>query len=164
MVTQRHIRMVCSSLKVVRAVLLLALPGSIALLWMTTPRPPVLANVNADAPSEDAPQPKTTRDLAWYAPLWERDLKQPPVPSVVADPEPESRREPGPVPTLLATLVESQARYAHLIGRSGKVQLKGIDETIDQFRVQAIEPGRVQLQDGSGVLWIEIPKREGQRR
>jgi hypothetical protein len=97
-----------------------------------------------------------THALAWYAPLWERDLRQPPIPPV-ADPRKEPPVESIPLPILLATLVEPQGRYAHFQGRSGKPEMKGLHETIDRFRIQAIEPGRVQLQDQDALVWVAIP-------
>ena len=41
------------------------------------------------------------------------------------------------------------------------MQLKGIDEYVDDYQVRAIEPGRVQLQNGRGAFWVTIPKSGG---
>lgn len=159
MVTQTQIRRICLALKITRTVLVLAVPVSVSLLWASAPSPPVLLDNEVDATPVDTSQETEIHDLSWYAPLWQRDLKQPPIPAVVAELRAKPRPKPGPMPTLVATLVEPQARYAHFVDRSGKVELKGIDEFINEFRVRAIEPGRVQLQEGERVVWIEIPKR-----
>lgn len=162
MVTAGRIRLVCLALKTARVLLLLAIPVLAVLVWMRMPQAPVLADTQADTSHVDTSQGPVAHELAWYAPLWQRDLKQPPIPRKAAKPT-ERPRESGPLPRLLATLVEPHARYAHLVDRSGKMQLKGIDEVIHQYRVRAIEPGRVQLQDGERLVWVEIQKRKGQR-
>ncbi|MCC7291865.1 MAG: hypothetical protein IT449_07380 [Phycisphaerales bacterium] len=98
-------------------------------------------------------------DLAWYAPLWERDLKQPPVPVVEeAKPAPARARS---APSVLATFVHSDASYAHLIGQAGKAELLVVDDSLDGYRLVAIEPGRVQLERGHERFWIEMPKPRG---
>jgi hypothetical protein len=113
-------------------------------------------------PAETLEQPKV-HDLAWYAPLWQRDLKQPPIPRAVEEQPAAREPDPGPLPALVATLIEPNARFAHLRDQSGKAQLKGLGDAIDRFRIKAIEPGRVQLQDGDRLVWVQIPKRKKRR-
>lgn len=157
MVTQGHIRRIVVARKVIRLVLVVALPISLVL---------VMAGKVADVPSPAPTRisagstfspPKTDHELAWYAPLWKRDLKQPPIPRKVVESTKEAVPS-GPLPTLLATFVEPSARYAHLIGHDGKAEMKKINDSIDRFVVLAIEPGRVQLQSGDGVVWVEMPE------
>lgn len=138
-----------------RVLLLGAIPATLAWFWLTWPQSPT--------PAMDVPTPivsetvaEVAHDLAWYAPLWERDLKQPPIPPVVQRPTTPST--PVQLPVLLATLVEPHGRYAHFQGRTGAAEMKGLDETIDRFKVRAIEPGRVQLEGDSGLVWVQIPK------
>lgn len=100
---------------------------------------------------------KSEHELAWYSPLWTRNLKEPPIPKEIPQsaPTPEPPRN---LPVLLATLVESEGRYAHFASPSGNPRLRSVDELIDDYRVLAIEPGRVQLQRSNKLVWVEIPK------
>ena len=163
MVTSFQLRAICLTLRFLRGALVLALPASIGLLWITIPQAPDLSFEKGEQQMTDPPKHPGAHDLAWYAPLWERDLKQPPIPPAVTEPPVERQEDSGPVPTLLATLVEPDARYAHLRDPAGRVRLKQIDEAIGRFRVAAIEPGRVKLDDGRREVWIEVPKRKGQQ-
>ena len=159
MVTDRQLRLLEVTLKCVRVLLVLALPTTAAALAWTTPTAPDLAAPEVQSSVEEVEENRE-HALAWYAPLWERDLKQPPIPPA-APTEPEAApASSGPVPRLLATLVEPAGSCAHLIGRQGAVELKAVGDLIDGFRVTAIEPGRVQLDDGKRTIWIEVPRRE----
>ncbi len=114
---------------------------------------PSKATVNTPTPS---PQ---KRELAWYAPLWERDLKQPPVP-------PAEDVKPAPTPTrsapsVLATFVQNEQSYAHLVGQAGKAEMLTVDDALDGYRLVAIEPGRVQLERGGQRFWVEMPRPKG---
>lgn len=161
MVTDRQLRLLEVTLKCGRALLVLALPATaLALVW-TAPAAPDLTAPETQTSVEEAEEDQA-HALAWYAPLWERELKQPPIPPVVSA-EPEDTPVPsGPVPRLLATLVEPAGSYAHLIGRKGAVELKAVGDLVDGFRVTAIEPGRVQLDDGKRTIWIEVLRRKGE--
>lgn len=154
MVSARHIGALTGLLKVLRVALILALPAPLWLL-RSPPSTPSASTALSDAPTVLAA--RETHDLDWYAPLWRRDLKQPPIPQTAPAAVPESIPE-SPLPALLATLVEPQARYAHLRGRDGRVQLTAPDEMVDDYRVLAIEPGRVQLQRGTRMVWLEVPE------
>ncbi len=161
MVSQRRIQALRTGLKLLRGLLLIALPIMVAGIWLTVPQPPDLSAPILEGAHRETPE-QTARDLAWYAPLWERDLKQPPIPPPVSEPQ-ERSVDTGPLPTLLATLIEPEGRYAHFAGPSGRARLKSVDETIDRFRVRAIEPGRVQLEDNGQIIWVEIPRPKGER-
>ncbi len=157
MVTQSTIKVVDAALKVARLMLLIAVPASVAVMWATTAKPARFVPHQIQATSVQATG-MPNHELQWYAPLWERDLKQPPLPPTVAEPSEESKPAPGPIPALLATFVEPRASYAHLIDSQGKVHLKTIDDVLDHFRVLAIEPGRVRLQNGDGIVWVAMPE------
>lgn len=114
---------------------------------------PSTATVNTPTPT---PQ---KRDLTWYAPLWERDLKQSPIP-------PADDVKPAPTPTrsapsVLATFVQREQSYAHLVGQAGKAEMLTVDDALDGYRLVAIEPGRVQLEGGGQRFWIEMPQPKG---
>lgn len=145
-------------LDAVQIALLAAIPVLSVWFWWTWPKPP---SPSSQVVEESIPlaTPPTTHELAWYAPLWERDLKQPPIPP--AAPPQAAPSAPIQLPVLLATLVEPQGRYAHFQGRSGAAEMKGLNETIDRFKVRAIEPGRVQLESDAGLVWVQIPKSGG---
>lgn len=159
MVTDRQLKLLEAALKFARALLVLALPTTAAALIWTAPTAPDLDNPEVQTSVQEAEE-NQEHTLSWYAPLWQRDLKQPPIQPATST-EPEGASAPsGPVPKLLATLVEPAGSYAHLIGRQGAVELKAVGDLIDGFRIAAIEPGRVQLDDGKRTIWIEVPRRE----
>jgi hypothetical protein len=160
MVTHRQVQSMARALQGVLLLLLLAIPLTGLHFWRAQPPAPDLNSERApDAAQTNAT--KTTRPLTWYAPLWERDLKQPPIPPQVALSAPETKPT-RPTPTLIATFVERGIAFAHLRRADGKVELKGVSETIDGFLVAAIEPGRVLLENGESTIWVELPK-EAQR-
>ena len=82
--------MILIALRVLRAGLLLGIPVTAILLLRTAPQPVAPAEGAAAARGEAA-RAEARRPLDWYAPLWERDLRQPPIP-----PAPVEVR-PGPV-------------------------------------------------------------------
>lgn len=144
----------------VRIALIVSIPVYGLTAWRTWPTAP-----NVTMPSS---KPKSVansdthaqaKPLDWYAPLWQRDMNQSPVPKAVPSPAP-SPAVTAAAPILLATFVDGDHRYAHLRGASGHVHFTEVEESVDRFRVMAIEPGRVQLKKGQAELWIELP-REG---
>ncbi len=158
MVTRRFIHSINTLLKILRVGFVVMIPLISYQMWSSSPPPPQRTTPSITQMAAEYTSPKK-HELAWYAPLWQRDLKQPPIPSVAK--QLIKREESGPTPTLIATLVEPKGRFAHLRGKTGRLQLKGIDEYVDDFQVRAIEPGRVQLQNGHGVFWVTIPKSKG---
>ena len=147
------------SLTLLRAMLVAAIP-----LWLMIClfRSPSISRTNdlsalVSPSASGVSSPSSEHDLAWYSPLWTRNLKEPPLPKDV--PQPAVTPEPPKnLPVLLATLVETQGRYAHFASPSGPPRLRGVDEVIDDYRVLEIEPGRVKLQRSNQLVWVEIPK------
>ena len=157
MVTSRQIRFLSRALVVVQVACLAAIP---AVLWKLVRVAPLAVDASLPAPgaAEDVPAGIEKHALAWYAPLWERDLKQPPIPPAPASVTPAAPRA---APSVLATFVSREQPYAHLIGQAGKAELLTLDDVLDGFRLVAIEPGRVQLESGRERVWIEMPKPKG---
>jgi hypothetical protein len=154
-----EIRTLRAALLLGRALLVAALPATAVAMVVTYPRPPATDArpvPQAAAAANDEPN----RELPWYAPLWQRDLKQPPIPPVVQQAEPPAPRPTGPTPVLIATFVEDGRQYAQLAGPGGTTHMLGVGEEIDGLRVSRIEPGRVQLQEGDRTVWIELPDAE----
>lgn len=104
--------------------------------------------------------PRLRHDLAWYSPLWTRNLKESPIPEIgaTASTTPEPPRN---LPVLLATLVEPQGCFAHFASANGVPRLRGLQESIDNYVVKDIQPGRVQLQVGDATVWVELPRPKG---
>ena len=159
MVTRSGIQIICRLLKAVRALLMLAVCGAIVVVVTARREPSALPDGPLD-PSPVKVTEATAHDLEWYAPLWQRDLKQPPVPTEEASPTDRSTEPNAPVPALLATFVDASESYAHLRDNTGRVQLKAVADTIDRYRVDSIQPGRVRLSDGTRTVWVQLPKSE----
>ena len=147
-------------LLVLRALLALALPATALAMVATYPRPPVTDARAADQTGEPAGEEEPNRALSWYSPLWERDLKQPPIPPVIQQAKPQAPQPTGPAPVLIATFVEDGRQYTQLASPNGTTHMLEVGEEIDGLRVSRIEPGRVQLEDGSRRFWIELPQPE----
>lgn len=158
MVTIRPAEATLRALRVLRAVLVAAIPVVALLLLRSTPEPIQRAGGATSMQTEPAVV-EERRGLDWYAPLWQRDLRQPPIPPAQPAPQrPAEGREP--LPKLVTTFVERESRYAHFLDPQGKLRFCGLDERVGSFRVAAIEPGRARLVDGDFAVWIEMPKPE----
>ena len=157
MVMRDRARLVCSGLKILRGILVVGLVTASIMLLKTRPKPVKPTPHTVDQASTRSGK-VAAYELSWYAPLWQRDLKQPPIAEKQAEKPSNVAKPAGPVPTLLATFVDSQVRYAHFRDDRGRVHMKAIDESIDHYRVHAIEPGRVKLQNGDGAIWVDIPE------
>ncbi|NUQ11347.1 MAG: hypothetical protein HUU26_03325 [Gemmatimonadaceae bacterium] len=158
MVTSRKLRLLSRLLTGTGVTCLAATPY---VFWRLTRVQPITADTTPPAhAAATAPLPNVQkRDLAWYAPLWERDLKQPPIPPAEdAKPAPTPVR---PAPSVLATFVQREESYAHLVGQAGEAELLAVDDSLDGYRLVAIEPGRVQLELGGDRFWVEMPKPKG---
>lgn len=157
MVTSRQIRTITIALHLLWFGLMAAVPVVVVSMLRRIPSELPLPSIVRESPSvEEAVA--AVPDLAWYAPIWERDLKQIPIPQ----PEPqviESRPNPGPLPSLLATLVQPSGSYAHFAGPDGRAELKGLNEGVGACVLRRIEPFRVELTCGERSVWIELPKR-----
>lgn len=154
MVSTRRIR---SLARLLLTVQIACLAGAPVAVWRLArvQQPPVDRSL-PDRPVARTTSPVEKHDLAWYAPLWQRDLRQPPIPPVQdGAPKPAPSR---PMPSVLATFVDHDRPLAHLIGQAGKPELLSLNDTLDGFTLVAIEPGRVQLESGSERRWVEMPK------
>lgn len=144
-------------LRALRVLLVAAIPVTALLMLRTSPPPAPAAG--ALVVPEGPPLAEATRGLDWYAPLWERDLRQPPIPPTPAAPQrPAAPRES--LPKLVTTFVETDHRYAHFLDAQGKMRFCAVDERIGAYRVAAIESGRARLIDGAYDVWVEMPKPE----
>jgi len=162
MVSARHLRILETVLKVAQGLTVL---GIVLVCWTTAGRfaaplrTPVA--VQAAATSEQSnPRAERTMPLKWYAPIWQRDLRQPPIPPPVKPalkPKKKSKPPP-PLPRLLGTFVEDERRWAHFAGAGGKQRVLRTGAVIDRYTIVAIEPGRVQLQNADDLRWVEVPK------
>ncbi|MBE7455112.1 MAG: hypothetical protein HS102_07875 [Planctomycetia bacterium] len=158
MVSSRHLRLLSRLLTGAAVACLAAAPY---VFWRLSRVPPLTvdASVPTDASTGEPASIPEHHDLTWYAPLWERDLKQPPLPPTEeAKPVPTPAR---PAPSVLATFVQSEESYAHLVGRAGEAELLAVDDSLDGYRLVAIEPGRVQLELGGERFWVEMPQPKG---
>lgn len=160
MVDGDRIAVLCFALKALRTMLAAGVAAAVILATVHRPETPVLAEASTE-PSAPTVTAQATHDLSWYAPLWQRDLKQLPVPQKKADQSTPRNVASPPVPQLLATFVDARASYAHFKDHNGQVQLRGIDEVIDRYRVSSIEPGKVRLHDNAGDVLVEIPRSQG---
>lgn len=158
MVSRAKVDTICLGLKLARGLLVASLPISIVLVWLHVPQAPTLEAAPVEA-SLVLPSEPASRSLADYAPLWQRDLKQPPIPRPIeekSDPTPPS----APLPRLVATFIETGRGYAHLIDNSGHTRFAAVGDVIDEFRMMAVEESRVQLQSGDRIEWILLPKED----
>ena len=158
MVSRTKVDLVCLGLKVVRGLLMSAIPIPIVLVWLYIPQAPTLEA----APTQASPVPPSepeSESLADYAPLWQRDLKQPPVPRPKGE-QPAGPPPSAPLPRLVATFIETGRGYAHLIDNFGHGRFTAVGDKVDEFQVMAIEQSRVQLQSGDRIEWISLPKED----
>ncbi len=159
MVAPARIKTLIRGLRLLRGLLVGGITFLVLGFWASFPTPPTFPETSS--PGHDRLELKSPPPaLAWYAPIWERDLKQPLVPP---PPDQAPPPETTDAPVLLATLVDAQGRFAHFAGPGGRPELRGLDEGIGGFVVRSIEPGRVQLAQGDRLVWVELPKSEGRR-
>lgn len=142
-------------LKSLRAVLLTACPAVLLACWIWRPPRPELGTPPPPAQQAEPAAPAAP-ELAWYTPLWERDLKQPPVPPQA--PPAAAMPESG-LPTLLATCVSPQAHLVHFIDSGGKIRMRSAGQRIEGYVILTIEAGRVELQRGEQRVWLDVPRR-----
>lgn len=158
MVAHVSVRTITTLLRAIRIGLVLAVPAVAVTFVVNTPQVEKQLPVPINSPAA-LNTTEAGRELAWYAPLWERDLRQPPIPPAPV-PEPTAPVVPSEAPRLVATFVDERQRFAHLIDRDGKLLFKEINDEVAGYRVAAIEPGRVELEAGTRTMWIEVPKRK----
>ncbi|MEK6677213.1 MAG: hypothetical protein AABZ47_16365 [Planctomycetota bacterium] len=149
-------RLTLFGFKMLRAALILAIPIGAVLLHRNRSQLPAVAYDPTPIPGEQRTLNRCPRSLEFYAPLWERDLKQPPIPTTPTSPPAKPPQES--IPALLATFVAPDGRYAHFSDANGRVEFKTVEDQIGGFRVAVIEPGRVRLTNDLQDVWLEVPK------
>ena len=105
--------------------------------------------------------------LAWYAPIWQRDLRQPPVDPAPKAAPPKRKPKPKPEPvrvTLLGTIVERDQRYGVFRNEQGHIVVKRLRDEIDRFTIARIDRGRAELVRGSRIVRITVPGYEALQR
>lgn len=161
MVSNAQLRWIRRILTITQGALALAAVSLLLAAVLTTePQMKVADTVAEEAADESASY--TSHPLSWYAPLWQRDFRQSPVPSDVTE-RPEAT-PPSELPRLLGTFVEPDRQFAHFRTESGKTCVRTINGTVDAYRVVAIQTGRAQLRHGAESYWIEAPRRNRARR
>ncbi len=127
-------------------------PPSVA---VTAPPSPLAASAQPAPAIEDRP-------LSWYAPIWQRDLRRPPVDPVVERAAPKRQpRKPEPLRlSLLGTVVESDARYAVFRNGQGHIVVKRSRDEIDKFTIARIDRGRAELTRGDRTIVVKVPNYE----
>lgn len=140
-----------------QALLLVAAAGLLWQAWRA--HGPSIPNVEEPAQENTAiSEAQTIRPLSGYAPLWERNLRQPLFESTAtAEPAPAA---PPELPVLVGTIVEPGRRFAHLRTPEGRTLVKPVSAVVESYEVIAIESGRVQLRRGSNEYWISVPRPE----
>jgi hypothetical protein len=165
MVSARAVRSMNRALRAVQWLLVLAL---VVVLWRVVgwERPSSAAAERRASGSTETVEPQSDPvdglpPLSEYSPIWQRDLRQSPLP-------PEARtakdtappKPPVPLPRLLGTFSEQADAWAHLVGHKGRSRILRTGDRITGYTLVTIEPGRVQLQNGSREYWVEVPKRD----
>lgn len=114
--------------------------------------PPLQPNAVPDALPTTA---QDLHDLAWYAPLWQRDLRQPLYddPTPVTEPAP-----PAPLPELLGTFAEADQTFGHFKTAEGKTFIRSAPGMVGEYKVLIVEAGRARLKNGESTYWVETPK------
>lgn len=140
-----------------QALLLVATAGLCWQAW--TADGPFIPNIEKPAQENTAAsEAQAIRPLSGYAPLWDRDLRQPLFESTATvEPAPAA---PPELPVLVGTIVEPGRRFAHLRTPDGRTLVRPVNARIESYEVMAIESGRVQLRHGSDAYWISVPRPE----
>ncbi len=125
---------------------------------LARPAPQVPKPVSTRAAEPAVTDVPDSRPLAGYAPIWQRDLRQPPIPPVVQADAPPPETPPPPLPRLLGTFVEPQERWAYFLTLDGHTRTYQTDESVNGYRIVAIEPGRAQLAAAGQVHWVTLPR------
>ena len=112
------------------------------------------------APTSQPVQSADVRSLTWYAPIWQRDLRQPPVDPAPKAAPPKRKQKPRPEPvrvTLLGTIVERDQRFGVFRDEQGHIVVKRLQDQIDQFTIARIDRGHAELVRGSRIVRITVP-------
>ena len=150
--------------RLLAGVQVLAIGGAGLIAWMAFLAPDSGA-LPDNAPSGDSTYSSETLEsadrlpsLATFAPLWQRDLRQPPIPPATPEPTPPSTPAPPRLPKLLGTFLDDEGRWAQLAGPRDRPRMARVNEKIGKFTVASIEPGRLELRYRSQSYWIEIER------
>lgn len=137
------------------ALLLVGAAGLFVQAWQSNG--PIVPELEAPTPvAGPTTEHATERPLSWYAPLWERNLRQPLFEPTAAT---ESAPAPPPeLPLLVGTIVEPGRSFAHLRTRDGRTVVKPVRAIVESYEVMAIESGRVQLRHGNNDYWVCVPR------
>ncbi|MCZ6654718.1 MAG: hypothetical protein O7D91_17040 [Planctomycetota bacterium] len=112
------------------------------------------------AAAEEVTDHRRLQPLSWYAPLWQRDLRQSlqtqvQAPAVAqADPAIE-------LPKLLGTFLEQESVYAQLETADGRAKLYASGDAVGPFTLTVVESTRVCLRQGTDEYWLELPQPGG---
>ena len=108
------------------------------------------------AGAEEVTDHRRLQPLSWYAPLWQRDLRQ----SLLSQPQaPVAESDPAiELPTLLGTFLEQDRVYAQLLTADGRAKLYASGDAVGPFTLTVVESTRVCLRQGTDEYWLELPQ------
>ncbi len=136
------------------------LAGGAVVLIVLIFRPAATSDVASTMPptAEQVPAvpDEPLRELAWFAPLWHRDLQQELFPPSQAAQESEPPPPPKPLPVLLGTFIEADRQFAHLRNNAGRIQVLTVGDDVDGYAISAIERGSVMLLRGAATYRLEL--------
>ena len=104
---------------------------------------------------EELTDHRRLQPLSWYAPLWQRDLRQSlqPQAPVVAQADPAIE-----LPKLLGTFLEQDRVYAQLLTTDGRAKLYASGDAVGPFTLTVVESARVCLRQGTDEYWLKLPQ------
>ncbi len=110
------------------------------------------------AAAEELTDHRRLKPLSWYAPLWQRDLRQ----SLQAQAPLVAQADPAiELPKLLGTFLEQERVYAQLETADGRAKLYASGDTVGPFTLTVVESTRVCLRQGTDEYWLELPQPDG---
>ncbi len=163
MVAAGRTKWVQRGLTAAQYVLLLAV-GLAAWRLVAPPAVPSAVHTAKPAVTTRTADASEAHPLSWYAPIWERDLRRPPV-DPVADTKRKAKK-PKPKPlrlALLGTVIEPADRYAVFRKEDGHIVVKRVRDDVDRFTIAGIDRGRAELVRGERRVNITVPGYEPAR-
>ena len=102
------------------------------------------------------------KPLSSYSPLWNRNLRQSPLPPTIAETTTKQNQLQLQqlLPVLMGTFVEGTGGWAHLASPRNRLIVAKQNDVVDGYELVSIEPGKVQLQYGTDSFWLEIKQPE----
>lgn len=155
----RQIRRLNQGLLLTEILLVLAGIAVVGLVFRSRPAL-VTATSPTTAPATRPAAVVSNPALAWYAPIWTRDLRQPPIepkPSGIAVAPQPAPPPPPPKIKLLGTVVEPGDCYGLFADEAGRLTLKRLDEHVGEYRVRQVERGKAQIEGPAGQVWLTMP-------